>query len=138
MHFVATGRVHQELNVLDNLDVAANVFLLCWYYDRLKFILPFSQPPAPVTLALPEGISRKFPKAFFAGAAATVAVVVLTVTNAFDIMPRNTLADCRSQFNGRRSHRTQAGYQFCDCIHRQGQPLDQALDAYHKAPDDAP
>jgi uncharacterized membrane protein YphA (DoxX/SURF4 family) len=115
------------------LMVMANVFLLCWYYDRLKFILPFNHPTAP-TLPAPPSISNKFPKAFFAGAATTVVLVVL-LTHLFDVMPRNTLADCRSQFNG--THRTSAGYKFCDCIHQKGQPLDQALESYRKAPDDA-
>ncbi|MBJ6111030.1 DoxX family protein [Hymenobacter sp. BT523] len=116
------------------LMVVANVYLLCWYYDRLKHLLPFNQP----TVALPApASSNEFPKAFFAGAAATVALVVLTVTNVFDVMPRNTLADCRSQFKGRLGHRTTAGKAFCECIHQKGQPLDQALDAYHQAPDDA-
>jgi uncharacterized membrane protein YphA (DoxX/SURF4 family) len=115
------------------LMVVANVFLLCWYYDRLKFILPFNQPTAPTLPASPS-ISNKFPKAFFAGAAATVVLVVL-LTHLFDVMPRNTLADCRSQFNG--THRTSAGYKFCDCIHEKGQPLDQALESYRNAPNDA-
>lgn len=119
------------------LMVVANLYLLCWYYDRLKYILPFNQPPAT---ALPVAgiLSNRFPKAFFAGAAATVVLVVVLVTTVFDVMPRNTLADCRSQFTGRRSHRTQAGYAFCDCIHTKGQPLDKTLEAYRKAPDDAP
>lgn len=114
------------------LMVIANLFLLCWYYDRLKFILPFGQP---ATAAQPaqNGISNKFPKAFFAGAAATVGLVVL-LTHLFDVMPRNTLADCRSQFKN--SQRTKAGYEFCDCIHEKGQPLDQGLERYHGAPDD--
>jgi uncharacterized membrane protein YphA (DoxX/SURF4 family) len=123
--------------VTSPLMVAANVFLLCWYYDRLKYLLPFAPPPVPAR-PQPARVSQQFPKAFFASAAATVLLVVLAVTNVFDVLPRNTLADCRSQFKGRRSHRTQAGYQFCDCIHQKGQPLDQALDAYRKAPDNAP
>ncbi|UOQ97378.1 DoxX family protein [Hymenobacter sp. 5317J-9] len=114
------------------LMVVANLYLLCWYYDRLKFILPFNQPPA-ATLALAPR-SQQFPKAFFAGAAATVALVV-GLTRLYDVMPRNTLRDCRSQFNN--SRRTIAGYRFCDCIHIQGQPLDQALETYRKTPDDA-
>ncbi|HEX8327071.1 MAG TPA: DoxX family protein [Hymenobacter sp.] len=118
------------------LMVVANVFLLCWYYDRLKFILPFNQAPS-AALPAPHGVTNKFPTAFFAGAGATVVLVVVVVTNVFDVMPNNTLADCRSQFKGRRSHRTAAGYEFCDCIHKKGQPLDQALDRYHRAPDDA-
>ncbi|GAB3303965.1 DoxX family protein [Hymenobacter humi] len=114
------------------LMVVANVFLLCWYYDRLKYILPFNQPNS-TALPAPPSISNKFPKAFFAGAAATVVVVVL-LTHLFDVMPRNTLADCQSQFKG--SHRTKAGNEFCDCIHNQGQPLDQALVRYRQSPDD--
>ena len=116
------------------LMVIANLYLLCWYYDRLKFILPFNQPAA-TALPTQNSISNKFPKAFFAGAAATVVLVGVLVTNVFDVMPRNTLADCRSQFKN--SRRTKAGYEFCDCIHKKGQPLDESLESYHKAPDDA-
>lgn len=115
------------------LMVLANLFLLCWYYDRLKFILPFNQPVA-TALPAPTSLSNTFPKAFFAGAAATVVLIVVLVTNVFDVMPRNHLADCRSQFKG--SNRTKAGYEFCDCIHKKGLPLDQSLKAYHQAPDD--
>jgi hypothetical protein len=115
------------------LMVLANLYLLGWYYDRLKFILPFHQPSATM-LPAQASISNKFPTAFFAGAAATVALVVLLVTTGYEVTPRNTLADCRSQFAG--SRRTRAGDEFCDCIHKKGQPLNQALDRYDKAPDD--
>ena len=116
------------------LMVLANLFLLCWYYDRLKFILPFNQPAA-AALSAQNSISNKFPTAFFAGAAATVALVVLAVTTGIKITPRNTLADCRSQFKG--SNRTKAGAEFCDCIHKKGLPLNQSLERYEKASDDA-
>ena len=114
------------------LMVLANLYLLCWYYDRLKFILPFHQPATTASSAQPS--SNKFPTTFFASVAAAVALVVL-MPNLFEVMPRNTLADCRSQFKG--GHRTQAGDNFCECIHEKGQPLDQALANYDKAPDDA-
>jgi uncharacterized membrane protein YphA (DoxX/SURF4 family) len=116
------------------LMVLANLYLLCWYYDRLKFILPFNQPAA-TALPAPNSISTAFPKAFFAGVAATVALLVLVVGTGFDVKPRNTLSDCRSQFKG--SYRTNAGYEFCDCIHEKGQPFDQCLERYHQTPDDA-
>ncbi|MDB5235555.1 MAG: hypothetical protein JWR44_2548 [Hymenobacter sp.] len=116
------------------LMVVANLFLLCWYYDRLKFILPFSEPASTV-LPAQNSISNKFPTAFFAGAAATVALVVLAVTTGFEVTPRNTLADCQAQFKA--THRTKAGEVFCDCIHKKGQPLTQALETYRKVPDDA-
>jgi len=130
--FILSMAVRFEGSLITSpLMVVANVFLLCWYYDRLKFILPFTQPPAAMRPA--PAISHTFPKLFFAGAAATVALVVLA-TRLFGVMPRNTLADCRAQFKDTR--RTTAGAEFCDCIHQQGLPLDQALQRYHKAPDD--
>lgn len=115
------------------LMVIANLYLLCWYYDRLKYILPFNQPPLAAQPA-PVGSSDKFPTAFFAGVGATVTLVVL-LTRLFGVMPRDTAADCRLQFKG--TPRTKAGYEFCDCIHKQGLPLDQTLERYRKAPDDA-
>ncbi|KAA9327534.1 DoxX family protein [Hymenobacter busanensis] len=114
------------------LMVLANLYLLCWYYDRIKFLFPFTQPPAPAALPA-QNSSNKFPTAFFAGVAATVALVVVGITS-FDIKPYNTLADCRMQFKG--GTRTQAGNRFCECIHNQGIPLDQAMAEYRQAPDD--
>ncbi|RAK70465.1 DoxX family protein [Hymenobacter edaphi] len=115
------------------LMVLANLYLLCWYYDRLKFLLPFQPPPAPAALPAPPP-SSKFPTGFFAGVAAAVALVVVGITS-FDVKPYNTLADCRRQFEG--STRTTAGYRFCACIHQQGLPLDQALAEYRQRPDDS-
>jgi uncharacterized membrane protein YphA (DoxX/SURF4 family) len=133
--FILSMAVRFEGSLITSpLMVVANLYLLCWYYDRLKFVLPFSPPPTSAALPVPERSSQKFPTAFFAGAAATVALVVL-LTRLFDVMPRNTLADCQSQFKS--THRTQAGAAFCECIHQKGQPLDQALETYRQAPDDA-
>jgi hypothetical protein len=52
----------------------------------------------------------------------------------FNIMPRNSFKDCNSEFAG--TNRTKAGSSFCDCIHKQGQPLDSCLKEYNNAPDD--
>ena len=49
-------------------------------------------------------------------------------------MPRNSLTDCKKQFNG--ANRIEAGCNFCECIHKQGKPLDQCLNEYKKAADD--
>jgi hypothetical protein len=46
-------------------------------------------------------------------------------------MPRNTLKDCRQQCPD--SKKSKACYDFCDCIHKQGLPLDSCLDKYDKA-----
>jgi hypothetical protein len=65
---------------------------------------------------------------------ACVAAVVILNTFVYQIMPRNTTSDCRSQFKG--TNRTMAGYMFCDCIHKNGEPLDKAVEKYREAPDD--
>ncbi|MFB9295017.1 DoxX family protein [Persicitalea jodogahamensis] len=115
------------------LMVLANLYLLCWNYDKIKYIFPFNRTTLDFTLRQ-EKLSNKFPIAFFTGVAATFVLVVLVYLKAHDVMPRNTLAACKKQFVG--SNRTKAGNTFCECIHTYGQPLDQCLAAYGKAPDD--
>jgi uncharacterized membrane protein YphA (DoxX/SURF4 family) len=109
------------------LMVLANLYLLCWNYDKLKFIFLFNHNQEPP----PKAISNKFPAAFFAGVVATVAIVVLVLTNVFDIMPCNTQSECAGQCNV--SADPKACYNFCDCIHKKGQPLNKCLDQYRKA-----
>ncbi|MCQ6957535.1 hypothetical protein [Mucilaginibacter aquariorum] len=110
------------------LMVLANLYLLCWDYDKLKFILPFNHS---TILPKPKVISNKFPTMFFAGAAATVIILVLVITNIYNIMPRNTLADCVGQCKDSKNPR--ACNTFCDCIHEKGQSLTKSLDEYNKA-----
>jgi uncharacterized membrane protein YphA (DoxX/SURF4 family) len=110
------------------LMVLANLYLLCWDYDKLKLILPFNHS---TTLPKPKVISNKFPTILFAGAAATVIILVLVITNVYNIMPRNTLADCKQQCTN--SKNPGACNVFCDCIHKKGQPLTKSLDEYNKA-----
>lgn len=112
------------------LMVLANFYLLCWDYDKLKFILPFrnfasDDKPRPV-----NNFNNKFPTAFFAGVAVTIVTVVLVVSNVYNIMPRNTLPDCTGQCAG--SPNPQACNDFCNCIHTKGQPLDKCLTEYNK------
>jgi len=107
------------------LMVLANLYLLCWNYDKLKFILPFYKTPKPAI------VSNKFPKAFFAGAAAAVIILVLVITNVFTIMPRNTLGDCERQCKN--SKNPDACKVFCEGIHNDGKPLDKSLDEYDRA-----
>ena len=112
------------------LMVLANLYLLCWDYDKLKFIVSLNRH----SIAKQKSVSNKFPTKFFGGVAATIIVLVLVVTNAYKIMPRNTLSACEKQFIG--TNRTRAGYNFCNCIHNRGEPLDKCLNEYKKAPDD--
>jgi hypothetical protein len=65
----------------------------------------------------------------------TVSMLSLLLVTSCEIMPRNTLKDCRQQC--KESKKAKACYEFCDCIHKQGQPLDSCLDKYNKAPEDS-
>lgn len=112
------------------LMILANLYLLCWYYDKWKFILPFNHYDAPPKI---ETTDKKFPWRFFGGALATIILVLFVVTHMYDIMPRNTLASCKSRCNN--SKNPGACNHFCDIVHTKGVPLDQALEEYHKAVD---
>ncbi|RFZ83462.1 DoxX family protein [Mucilaginibacter terrenus] len=111
------------------LMVISCLFLLCWYYDRIKYILPFNTPPSTRATS-PSEYSNSFPKAFFAGVFATVAMVVFALTHVFSIMPRNTLSDCNLQCKD--SANPGACKIFCECIHQKGQPLNNCLENYNK------
>jgi uncharacterized membrane protein YphA (DoxX/SURF4 family) len=116
------------------LMVLGSLFLICWNYDKVKYILPFNHSIVPNSGPYPRVLSNKFPVQFFLGVIAAVAAIILFLRFGFDIVPRNSLKDCNSQFIG--TNRTRAGAEFCDCIHNQGQPLDSCLNKYEKSPDD--
>ncbi|MGY3213495.1 hypothetical protein [Mucilaginibacter sp. HD30] len=109
------------------LMVVSCIYLLCWDYHRLKAII-FS---GPVMVTKPAITNSKFPVKFFAGVFAGLVLFVFVITHVFDLMPRNTLADCKTQCDD--SKNPGACKIFCECIHVKGQPLDKALDDYHKA-----
>ncbi|MFN8357617.1 MAG: DoxX family protein [Spirosomataceae bacterium] len=111
------------------LMVLANLYLLCWDYDKLKYLFPFYRPA--VTPLEPVVPSNRFPTLFFAGVAATVVAVVLAVTHLYTIMPRNTLPDCQHQCAS--SPHPAACRQFCDCVHTQGQVFEKCLEQYNQA-----
>jgi hypothetical protein len=64
-----------------------------------------------------------------------ISIAALLFAASCEIMPRNTLNDCREQCKG--SNKSKACYDFCDCIHIEGHPLDSCLDEYDKAPEDS-
>lgn len=111
------------------LMVLANLYLLCWDYDKLKYIL--NRSTSRKGIAQPEVVNNKFPTVFFAGVVSTIIILVLIVTNVYDIMPRNTMSDCMGQCKG--SKNPKACNDFCDCIHNKGQSLNKCVDEYHKA-----
>jgi uncharacterized membrane protein YphA (DoxX/SURF4 family) len=79
-------------------------------------------------------LNDKFPALFFAGVFAAIVVCVAGIPSLYYIKPRNTLPQCLRQFKD--SSRTQAGEQFCDCIHKNGEPLDKCMNEYFNASED--
>jgi uncharacterized membrane protein YphA (DoxX/SURF4 family) len=80
-------------------------------------------------------LNDKFPALFFAGVFAAVVICMVGIPSLYVIKPRNTLAQCVKQF--RNTNRTQAGEKFCDCIHKNGEPLDKCMNEYFNSPEDA-
>ena len=119
---VLTYAVRFEGTRIATLMLLANMFLLAWDYPRLKSILPFSRHGDPHVVE-----SRKFPVLFFAFVFATSLFVIVINIFVFDIRPGNSEEECTG---GSPSNSRQ---QFCDCIYKQGNPLNVCLDEYQKA-----
>lgn len=116
------------------LMVLANLYLLCWDYDKLKHLFSINNSTTFKNLVRQKSISNKFPTRFFFGVISTIAILVLIIVNTYQIRPRNNISDCKKQFNG--TNRIEAGCSFCDCIHKHGLSLDQCLDEYKRASND--
>ncbi|MFC0605989.1 DoxX family protein [Winogradskyella pulchriflava] len=113
------------------LMVMANLYILVWNYDKLKYILPFKTFPDFGIIKRPEKYNNSFPWVFFSTVFMIFTAIVLYFIYGNSIMPRNTLKDCKVQFIN--TVNETAGSEFCECIHNQGQPLDQCLENYKKA-----
>src|SRR5258707_706384 len=112
--------------------VLASLFLLIWDYDRLKHILPFKQPETnPPVLKKPLG--KRLRIIFFGGSFAILAFIIIGTFYLYEIGPCNSEAECRNQCAS--SKKPAACEIFCDCIYKQGQPLDSCFATFDKAKD---
>jgi len=117
---------------LVTMMVLASLFLLIWDYDRLKHILPFKQPKTdPYVLKKPLG--KRLRIIFFGGCFIVLAIIIIGTFYLYEITPGNAEDECRNQCAS--SKNPAACEKFCDCIYKQGQPLDSCLAAFDKAKD---
>lgn len=107
------------------LMVLANLFLLVWNYDRLKFILPFRKFTNFSLFEKPQKYSKQFPYIFFLVVMSATILTIAITEFSYDTMPRNSLEDCEQQFKNTKNET--AGCNFCDCIHNEGRPLEECL-----------
>ena len=112
------------------LMVLANLYILFWYYDRLKFIFPFGNLSNQKVLEKPKKYSLKFPFLFAFGVIASVGITILFFVYGHSVMPKNSLSDCKKQFYG--EEQEQLGIQFCECIHQEGKSLNDCLTEFEK------
>jgi len=110
----------------------ANLFLLIWDYDRLKHILPFKQPKTEPHV-LKKTLGKRLRILFFGGSFAVLAFIIVGTSYLFEIVPGNSEAECRNQCAS--SKNPAACEVFCDCIYKQGQPLDSCLAIFNKVKD---
>ncbi len=108
------------------LMVLANLYLICWDYDRLKYIFPFRLPGKNRVLPNQKKYNNKFPTLFFAGVVAIVIIIPLAISKIYNIKPHNTLNDCNRQCS------TKSCNDFCNCIHLEGLSLDSCLEVYNR------
>ncbi|MEO5583451.1 MAG: DoxX family protein [Saprospiraceae bacterium] len=117
--------------VTSPLMVLANLYILFWNYDRLKYLLPFKKFPNYGIMKKPTKYSNKFPFLFFIGVICIVLLTVLIAQYGYEALPRNSITDCKKQFIDTKNEA--AGYKFCECIHDNGNPLDECLEEFEKA-----
>lgn len=113
----------------------ANLFLLCWDYDRIKYILPFKQVQLDTRPADEKPFKNKFPYLFFGGVVTALAAVVILNNIIYDIRPGNSPEECWNGCPG--NSNPKACEEFCDCIHNKGKPLGKCLEEYEHAKESA-
>lgn len=112
--------------VTSPLMVLANLYILAWHYDKLKYILPFSQYSREASLPKPKKYEAKFPILFFTGVVSVIGFTVWFASFGYPVMPRNSLKDCQLQFINAANEAE--GFAFCECIHIAGNPLNQCIE----------
>lgn len=110
------------------LMVLATLYLLCWDYHKFKFIFPFNNSATKNLLPKKEEISNRLPVGFFTAVATVVLLVVLNARYGYNVLPRNTMSDCKSQCDDNAN--PNLCFEFCDCIHNEGKSLNACLEEF--------
>lgn len=111
---------------LITMMLLACIYLLAWDYDRLKQLLPLKL--APVIARPPNKRLRLY---FFGSVFAILAIIIAGTFYLYEITPGNSEEECRNQCAS--SKNPAACQVFCDCVYKQGQPLDTCLAGFKKA-----
>jgi hypothetical protein len=116
---------------ITTLMLLANIYLLCWDYERIKYILPFRRSNTEIRPAKKEALINKFPFVFFGGVFAAAVLVIVINIFIFDIRPGNSMIECKNGCLDSKYPKASNG--FCNCIYNQGKALDTCLEEYKQA-----
>ena len=120
---VLTYATRFEGTRIATLMLLANLYLLCWDYTRLKYVLTNDVGKTP-----DQKISRKFPLIFFGCALAAVVLVIVINNFVYDVRPGNSQLECTNACAN--NARPEACKRFCDCIYKEGGTLAKCLNGY--------
>ena len=123
---ILTYAVRFEGTRITTFMLLANIFLLVWDYDRIKYILSNKTHSARQ-----KKLNNKFPFLFFGSVIAMLAAVVIINLYVFDIRPGNSPEECINGCPGNDDPKACA--EFCSCIYDKGKPLKECLAEYNKA-----
>ena len=128
---VLAHAVRFEGTRITSFMLLANVYLLCWDYDRIKCLV--SSKPVKVTddPAGKKPLSNKFPFLFFGAVVATIAAIIVANIYLYDIRPGNSAEECINGCPGNRNPK--ACEEFCDCMYGRGKSLHECLEGYEQA-----
>jgi uncharacterized membrane protein YphA (DoxX/SURF4 family) len=126
---VLTYAVRFEGTRIATFMLLANLFLLCWDYDRLKYVLPL-RSSSDVGNALDQKTSGKFTFVFFGCVVAVVALVIVINQFVYAIRPGNSQLECTNACAD--NAHPEACERFCHCIYNEGNPLNKCLEEYGK------
>jgi len=127
---ILTYAVRFEGTRIVTFMVLANIFLLCWDYDRLKSTLPFKQPKDDRYLKSTNPSSNRFPYLFF-GFVFVVMASVIVINHFLYLRPGNSAEECKNVCAG--NDNPGACQNFCDCIYIEGNQLDHCLTEFENA-----
>jgi hypothetical protein len=128
---VLTYATRFEGTRITTLMLLANIYLLCWDYERIKYILPFKQSNSEIYPTKMKTLSSKFPFVFLGGVFVTVVLVIFINIFLFEIRPGNSLIECRNACLDNKY--PNSCEKFCGCIYNQGKPLAKCLEEYKQA-----
>ena len=111
--------------------ILANLYLLFWDYERIKYILSFKQVKEQGSLGREKPLSNKFPFLFFGSVIAIIAAVIIINLHMYNVRPGNSPEECTNGCPGNSDPK--ACEKFCDCIYNQAKPLEECLTEYNRA-----